>query len=270
MAQEYAEIARSFDRFAVHYDEVVEPNPIHARLRRQSLAWLDEAFGSGMHVLEIGCGTGTEAAHLGHRGVEVTAIDISEAMVRQAQRRMHDAHLDDRVHVRRAPSADISRLFGPASFDGAYASFGALNCGPSLSGVAQDVARILKDDAVFVASVVSHPCVWEIAAGLLSLSPQKAFRRLREPATINLAPGAPLEVHVYSEGDLRRAFSPNFRIERLEGWLLTIPPPYLADLWRRMSVLQGPACQVDDWLSPRWPFRGWGEHIHMRARRRGS
>lgn len=267
MTQGYADISRSFDRFAVRYDDVVEPNPIHARLRRRSLAWLDQAFGPGMHVLEVGCGTGTEAVHLARRGVEVTAIDISESMVRHAERRVRESGLEARVHVFQVPSADIAARFGPAAFDGAYASFGALNCGPELPAVAEDLARVMKPGAVFATSVISRPCAWEMMAGVLSLNPAKAFRRLREPATMNLAPDAPLEVHMYSERDLRKAFEPHFRIERLEGWLLTIPPPYLADLWKRLEILHEPAYRAEDFLTPRWPFRGWGEHIHMWARR---
>lgn len=270
MTQGYAEISRSFDRFAVRYDDAVEPNPIHAHLRGRSLQWLDEAFGPGMHVLEIGCGTGTEAVHLAVRGVEVTAIDISEEMVRRAERRVRDANLGGRVHVQQATSADVGTLFGPATFDGAYASFGALNCGPELPAIARTLARVLKEEAVFATSVVSRPSALEMGLGVLHLNPAKAFRRLHEPATINLDAEAPLEVHVFSERDLRRAFSPQFRIERLEGWLVTIPPPYLADLWNRFGVLHEPAYRAEELLAPRWPFRGWGEHIHMWARRFGQ
>lgn len=269
MTQGYEEISKSFDRFAVRYDDVVEPNPIHARLRTRSLDWIDRAFGPGMHVLEVGCGTGTEAAHLARRGVEVTAIDISESMVQRARDRVREASLDRQVHVLQASSADIAACFGPATFDGAYASFGALNCGPELATVARDLARVVKDGAPFVTSVASRPCAWEFMAGILNLNPRKASRRLRDPTTMSLAPGLPLKVHIYSEADLRRAFSPQFEIERLEGWLVTVPPPYLVELWKRVEVLHRPAYLAEDLLGPRWPFRGWGEHIHMWARRRG-
>lgn len=268
MTQTYSQISQSFDRFAVRYDEDVEPNPIHAHLRRRSLQWLDEAFSPGMHVFEIGCGTGTEAVHLAARGVEVTAIDISESMVRRARQRVREAGLENRAHIVQAASADIRTLVGDAALDGAYASFGALNCGPELRTVAGDLARVLKGGAVFAASVISRPCAFEMAAEVVHLNPSKAFRRLRDPAVINLAPGAPLEVHVYSEHDLREALSPGFELERLEGWLVALPPPYLVGMWNRVSALQKPFHRLDDLLSRRWPFRGWGEHIHVWARRR--
>ncbi len=269
MIAEYPDVARSFDAFAAHYDDLVEPNPLHAHLRRRSLAWLEQAFSPGMRVLEIGCGTGTEALHLARCGVEVTAIDISEEMVRNAERRAREADLHDRIHVLNASSAEIGARFGKAAFDGAYASFGALNCGPRLDEVAQALAFVLKDGGVFAMSVISRPCAWEIMAGTIGLNPRKGFRRLHDPTVMDLAPGAPLEIHAYSERDLRKAFSPSFRIERLEGWLVVLPPPYLADVWKRLGVLHGPATRAEILLSPRWPFRGWGEHIHMWARRRG-
>ncbi len=265
----YSEISGGFDKLAAHYEDLIEKNPIHAHLRQRSLAWLDEAFRPGIHVLEIGCGTGTEAAHLGWRGVRVTAVDISERMVLEARRRIQEANLEDRVQILHSSSAEIASRFAPGTFDGAYASFGALNCGPGLRAAARDVGGLLKKGAAFVTSVISRPCAWEITAGLLHLDPTKAFRRLREPTLFDLTQGVPLAIHTYSEADLRRAFSPEFRIERLEGWLVMLPPPYLAHLWKRVGSLHAPAYRAEEFLSPRWPFRGWGEHIHMWARRCG-
>lgn len=45
-------------------------------------------FAPGMRLLEIGCGLGTAAAWLAQRGLQVTAIDVSEHVIEQA-RRMH-------------------------------------------------------------------------------------------------------------------------------------------------------------------------------------
>ncbi len=267
MTQEYAEIARRFDRFAGRYDDSVEPNPIHAHLRTRSLAWLDQAFTPGMRVLEIGCGTGTEALHLARRGVEVTAIDISEQMVQRTLQRIREADMGQRVNVLHASSADIASCFGEATFDGAYASFGPLNCGPRLDAVARDLSRVLREGAVFATSIISRPCGWELLAGTMLLKPRKAFRRLRGTTVIDLEARLPLEIRTYSEGELRRALSPWFAIERLEGWLVVVPPPYLAEVWTRFEVLHEPAYRAERILSRRWPFRGWGEHIHVWARR---
>lgn len=267
MTEADAAISRSFDRFAPRYDELVEANPLHAHLRQRSLAWLDEAFVPGMHVLEIGCGTGTEAAHLARRSVEVTALDISEAMVRQAELRIHESGLERRVHLLRLPSSDIGGQFGPESFDGAYASFGALNCGPPLRDVVGELGRVLKGRTSLVISVISRPCAWELLVGAARLNPRKAFRRLRESTPLDLAPGASLSISTYSERDVRKALSPLFRVERIEGWLVALPPPYLADVWRRMGPFHEPAFRAERHLSSRWPFRGWGEHLHVWARR---
>jgi hypothetical protein len=75
------------------------------------------------------------------------------------------------------------------------------------------------------------------------------------------------EISVYSEAAVRRALFPSFRVERLEGMLVALPPPYLARAWDRIPAIHTPAMWLEDLLRSRWPFRGWGEHIHLWARR---
>src|SRR3990172_5834143 len=93
----YAAVGTAFDRLAPGYEAIVETNPLHARMRERFLAWLEEAFGPGMHVLEAGCGTGTEAVHLARRGVRVTATDVSPRMVDLARARVRTEGLEDPV-----------------------------------------------------------------------------------------------------------------------------------------------------------------------------
>src|SRR5947209_6665818 len=54
-------------------------------VREQTLDVLDIRPGS--KVLELGCGTGALTAKLVRRGASVTAVDLSESMLRRARRR---------------------------------------------------------------------------------------------------------------------------------------------------------------------------------------
>ena len=266
----YFAVSQGFDRLAPRYDELIESNPLHAHLRVRSLAWLDEAFHPGMHVLEIGCGVGTEAVHLAGRGVEVTATDASQAMVDLTQERVRTHGVQERVHVVRCAAGKISTRFDSASFDGAYASFGPLNCEPDLRQAFGEIAAVMKPGSNLLTSIVSRPCVMEMTAAAAHLAFRKAFRRLSEATSIDLNGTGAVTVRAYSEGEIRRSLGAWFRIERLEGWLVALPPPYLAEAWERVRILHRPLERADERLRNRWPFRGLGDHVHVWARKVGS
>ena len=50
------------------------------------------------HVLELGCGTGTNAVWLSRRGFTVTAIDLSPQAIHQGRQRAR--HEGDHAHIR--------------------------------------------------------------------------------------------------------------------------------------------------------------------------
>ena len=56
-------------------------------MRRILLSWLPSDM-SGLRVLDAGCGTGMLAVEVARRGAEVTAIDLSAALVSLARERM--------------------------------------------------------------------------------------------------------------------------------------------------------------------------------------
>jgi len=84
------------------------------RIRR----WIVEAkVRPGMHVLEIGCGTGALSAMMATRGASVTGIDISPAMLGIAERRIAARELTGQVHLKHITAAQIADSFPPHSFD---------------------------------------------------------------------------------------------------------------------------------------------------------
>jgi SAM-dependent methyltransferase len=261
----YSQVSRAFDQAAQNYDALYQTNPVMAWMRRESLAALRATFPSGGRLLEIGCGTGDEALALGRDGFRVVATDISPAMIEAAQAKTGPDTGD--VAWRVLPAGQLAGLievYGAGSFDGAYASFGALNCEPDLAPVAGVLAGLLRPGAPLVCSVMNRWCAWEIGWGLVHLQPRQAFRRLKRgwlDAGL-AAPGERLSVptRYYSPGSFARPFAPAFRVERVRGLPVLLPPPYLGHLLDRYPAtfarLEGLERRVRD----RWPFSGLGDH----------
>jgi ubiquinone/menaquinone biosynthesis C-methylase UbiE len=82
-----ANVSESFDEHAATYDRMVGANPgYHEHLRMSARRMGIPNRGSGMHLLDLGCGTGasTEALLAAAPDARITAVDASREMLAQA------------------------------------------------------------------------------------------------------------------------------------------------------------------------------------------
>src|SRR5665213_102461 len=82
----------AFDSLAANYDALWTGTAIGMSQRHAVWGRIDSLFQQGDLVLDLGCGTGEDALHLGSRGIQVYAIDASAAMVGIARERGVNAH----------------------------------------------------------------------------------------------------------------------------------------------------------------------------------
>jgi ubiquinone/menaquinone biosynthesis C-methylase UbiE len=85
-----ADLAAAFDHAARAYDALVAAHPgYHADLRRSARRLGLPPGGTGLRVLDLGCGTGASTAALAAvlPGARITAVDASAGMLRRAARR---------------------------------------------------------------------------------------------------------------------------------------------------------------------------------------
>jgi ubiquinone/menaquinone biosynthesis C-methylase UbiE len=204
----------AFDRLAARYDELWTRTAT-GRAQR-SLVWrnVDGLFHRGERVLDIGCGTGVDAAHFSARGIAIHAIDCSPAMVQAARQRGGFS-----ASVLRAE--EIAAL--GEIYDGAISNFGALNCVADLPAVAQALARVVRPGGRVALCTMGRFCAWETLyyAGRCEFG--KAFRRLRGSASSSLG----ISVHYPAVSTLAAAFAPEFALQRWMGIGLLVPPSYV-------------------------------------------
>jgi SAM-dependent methyltransferase len=256
-----------FDALAADYDRREIENPIRQLMRSRSLSALERSFPSRAALLDVGCGTGTEAIWLAQRGYRITAVDSSQAMLDVLTRRAAGANLD--ISTRQLKAGDLSTLvdeLGEGSFDGAYSSFGALNTEPSLDRSLAAMSRLVRPGGRIVLSVMNRWCVAEMAAMVAGGRGTQAFRRLRRSLSVAVGE-ATTEVTYPSWRQMKRALNPKFKALNVEALTLLLLPyawPSLVIHGRTYAALT----RLDEVLAPRKPFAWLGDHLLVVAERR--
>ena len=262
--------AQAFSAYAIAYDREQVRNPIARWTRRRNLALLERAFAPGSHVLEIGCGTGVEAIHLARRGVQVVATDAAPGMIAVLRSKLEpggEAHdVARRIEPLVMPASEVGTFIRSAStglFDGAYSSFGPLNCEPDLQRVLSDVAAAVRPGGRVVISLITRFCLWETAWYLLHGDADAAFRRWggRARATVRDR-WRELRVPVYywSTRQVRAVARRHFVLERQMALPWLLPPQYLGGLARRFPRVSQVIARIERRLASRWPFYAIGDH----------
>jgi 2-polyprenyl-3-methyl-5-hydroxy-6-metoxy-1,4-benzoquinol methylase len=253
----------AFDRVAAGYDQSNTENPILSAMRQRTLAALTSRVSPGARILDLGCGPGGDAETLARAGYSVTAVDWSPAMVEEAQRRVREAQVRERVSVRHLGIQEIDHLEACA-YHAALSNFGPLNCVPDLDEAARLIAGRLRPGGVLVASVIGRVCPWEI--GLYVARGQVSRARVRFAKAFVPVPldGKVVWTRYYSPRRFERAFSrAGFRRTALRGLGVFAPPPYLESFARRHRRLVNALEAVDDRVAG-WPLlRGCGDHFLM-------
>ena len=242
-----------FDALAASYDDHFSRSPVGRLMRRRVRRRLDSCFSSGQRVLDLGCGTGEDAVHLGCRDIEVLATDRSLEMVAVTREKVARAGLEGHVRVERLAVESLHELATPM-FDGALSNFGGLNCVADLPAVSEALAARLRPGATAMLCLMGPVVPWEWVWFLARGEPGKAFRRLKPGGAVWRG----LKIRYPSVGAVRRDFSRHFELSRVGAIGALLPPPF-TEPWsaRHPRLLQGlnrweqrfEACAPLPWLS---------------------
>lgn len=224
--------ASPFDALAAGYDRDFTEHPTGRLMREAVWAHLDRRFHAGQRILELNCGTGADAVHLAQRGISVVATDASAEMTAAATAKVARCGVATFVQVRGLAWEEIGALDEP-HFDGFLSNFGGINCVADIAGLIPALAACLKPGAAAFVCGMGPYCLWEWLWYVAHGDPRKAFRRftrggVRWRGTHILYP---------SIRELGQHFSSHFRIVRVTGLGVILPPPFAADLTARYPRL---------------------------------
>jgi SAM-dependent methyltransferase len=270
---DYRSTGRGFSEAAITYDQDEEGNPVLVWMRERAWEIMSKRFPPGSRLLELGSGTGIEAERLAAGGREVALVDVAEGMLERASAKVRSHGPAALLGAHLMPAARIESLvdiYGEGSFDGAYSSFGPLNCEPSLVPVAQGLARLVRPGGHVVLSIINRVYPFEIAWYALHGDLRRARRRLGGPVLAPALAGGESNVMTwyYTPADAIAAFAPWFDVASLRALALLVPPPYLPGPVRRAPGLFKAIGKLDDMLSPLPVLRGLGDHFLVDFTRR--
>jgi SAM-dependent methyltransferase len=257
----------AFDAIAPDFDTRFGAWRSVAAQRRAVRAALLREFPAGGRVLELGGGTGEDAAFLAEQGFKLLLTDASPAMVSRAQAKL--APFGSRAEVAAAEEMEnfTHRYLatGEALFDGAFSNFAPLNCVVDLRPAAQGLARLLKPGAAAMLVLFGTCCPGEMMTELLRGRPHLALRRFtRGEASARLAK-QDFHIVYHRRAALVRAFAPWFALEKRFGIGIAVPPsaaePWITRQPRLLAAMEA----FDEHLCR--PLAILGDHIIYQFRR---
>ena len=262
-------VAEAFDSASEEYDFTIGSNFINVWIRERSIEELLRLARRDDVLLEIGCGTGTEAIRISKQVKEVVATDISPSMIALLRRKVEARNLAGKIMALQMRAVDVRRVSGylPGGRARVVYSFnGALNCELELRRFPRELWDIVEPGGYFVCSVRNKFCLEEslVQAALLrfrSMTPRK-----KQPKMVSVG-GMDIPAYYYYPWEFARIFSPYFEVEKQLALPAIVPPPYLNDLYVKLRSRIKFLENADTALAGVFPFNKFGDQTLFVFRR---
>ncbi|HXF84378.1 MAG TPA: methyltransferase domain-containing protein [Anaerolineales bacterium] len=257
-------IAEAFSRTAEKYDAFAEDHPHLTRMRNKVYAQVERFVPKGAHILELNCGTGTDAIELARRGYRIHALDIAPGMLARLEKKVLGFGLQERVTFQQGSFLELHHVRG-GPFDAVFSNLGGLNCIPDLSPVIAQLPSLLRPGGTIIWTLMPHICLWEMAEALRGHF-KLAFRRWTRGAVRAHLEGLYFDVYYFSPRQVIAWFGEDFETLALEGLSVITPTAENKDLAKKFPALYRLLCWLDDRLAPRYPWHGWGDFFILTLR----
>jgi ubiquinone/menaquinone biosynthesis C-methylase UbiE len=257
----YLGVAQAFDSASEEYDFTIGSNFINSWIRERSIEELLTLTKRDDVLLEIGCGTGSEAIEVSKRVAGVLATDISSEMISLLRRKIEARNLLGRVSAFQVGASEIS-LAAPLLPGGktrvAYSFNGALNCEPNIERVPSELSKVVEDGGYFVCSIRNSLCISEALAHGMVLQFDKMAPRKKQPIMVSVG-GMDIPSYYYRPSAFARHFSSRFRVRRMIGLPAILPPAYLSDIYFRARRVLSFIERVEAATAGSFPFNRFGD-----------
>lgn len=249
-------VAEAYDRNADKYDDFIENNENLARMRKRVYDFVTARLPKGSRILDLACGTGTDAVWFAQHGYSVHGVDISGEMLSRAEKKAKELGLQDRLSFEQLSYTDLKKTkAGP--FDMTFSNFGGLNCVSDPALVVESVRPLMSPKARVIWAMMPPFCLWESAA-ILRGKFHIATRRLSGKSTVHKE-GLQYPVYYYKPKQISKAWGSGFRLESVEALSVFTPPATSKDFSVKHPGIYKFLRALDDSFASRWPFKYWGD-----------
>jgi len=246
----------AFDSVAGTYDDAFDTNPVTKQLRRIIYGYLTPHLDKGSSILDINCGTGTDAFYFASHGHRVTCMDVSPQMISLARRKVKEFSGVDL----QTGSFEKTDLIPAGQYDLILSNFGGLNCTPDLHPVIDRCYELLKPSGHLAITVMPPVSPWEIVSGVSRLNFKHAFRRMRKYPLVRMN-NSSVPVYYHSLRSIRNASKHLFTIKTIRGLNVLSPPPYSRNFANKYPNLSAGLYKLDSFWGILPILRATGDHI---------
>jgi ubiquinone/menaquinone biosynthesis C-methylase UbiE len=263
-------IAEAFSRTAEKYDAFAEDHPNQSRMRNKVYEHLERFIPAGSRILELNCGTGTDAVELARRGYQVHATDIAPGMLERLQDKVIKFDLNSKITYQQISFTELDKIQRPP-YDAVFSNLGGLNCIPDLSPVIAQLPNVLRPNGLVTWVLMPPMCLWEMAE-IFRGHPRLAFRRFARNGTRAHLEGLYFTVHYFAPQKVLEWFGNDYDCLAIEGLSVITPTAESKNFAKRYARLYLALCRLDDRLASHHPWRGWGDFfiITLRYQPRGQ
>lgn len=257
MTDTFSTIAEAFSRTAAKYDAFAEDHPHLTRIREKVYAHISRHIPPGSRILELNAGTGIDAVALARRGFQIHATDVAPGMLARIREKVEQFGLGERISVQECSFTDLDRIES-TPFDAVFSNLGGLNCIPDLSPVIEQLPQVLRPGGIVTWALMPPVCLWEMAE-VFRGNFRLAFRRLSRNGARSHLEGLYFNVYYYPPRRVLEWFGPDYACLELEGLSVITPTAESKNLAKHFSRLYDILARLDDALSVRPPWWGWGD-----------
>ncbi len=255
----------AFNGIANSYDHEFTSS-ITGKLQR-NITWkyLDKYLPKGrpLKILEINCGTGTDAYHLQEKGHQLIATDLSNKMIEVAQSKATSNPQQHTIQFEVCAFSNLYQQYKGQQFDLIFSNFGGLNCADrkELEQLNRDLSNLLAPGGKLILILMGKHCLMEKLYFLLNGKPGQVNRRSK-PADAHLAEGIFQQTYYYSVKELGNIFN-SFQLNIKKPVGLFIPPSYLNRQMQNHPVLLRTLLFFEKCLGNISSFSNFGDHLFI-------
>jgi len=261
-------IAEAFSRTAEKYDAFASDHPNQTRMRNKVYGHIQRFVPSDSRILELNCGTGTDAVELARRGYQVHATDIAPGMLERLQEKVLERNLGSQISCQQCSFTELDQV-QDAPFDAVFSNLGGLNCIPNLSPVIAQLPKVLRPNSLVTWVLMPPVCLWELAE-VFRGHPRLAFRRFARNGTRAHLEGLYFTVYYFTPKKVYEWFGDEYDCLAIEGLSVITPTAESKNFAKRYTRLYRTLSWLDDRLAPRSPWYGWGDFFIITMRYRSK